>query len=1006
MPSFAVLDSVEHYLQTRTYPANSTNSRKSVIRTTSRKFIYKDGALWRACRGRLLGVVRSDEEVREILTRHHENNNHASLRHLVKEIKQRYYWVGVVVAARRWIEACEFCRSNPQLHPNQLSVQCCLVYGCNASSYAHPELSFHRFPKDAALRRAWLDLAQRDEGSLRADSYVCSRHFETSCFTLTPDGKLMLSSDAVPTLGPDALREVPVPSDEDFCQSNGLEDVLCSAAAAVRSAGWGDEGFAATKEHEYCLPAPAPDFRAAPIVRDDPRGTVVESIFITYNHIARYLSTRVLPMQRQQRRAHLKRMAVRFGLIDGVLMYTRVSPPLKVPRSREEVNAILQQFHDNQGHYNEKSCQQEISKHFYWGTLTRDLTGWISSCHTCLSRTKKKWLRCSVYTCSNCCGPVERGLGLTFHKFPFHSPALLAQWVKAVGRSGWHPRIWSSVCSVHFTESCFDHSGEKAVLRAEAVPSLMFNNDSTTVGPTRRLMGEEAFFAKYDAVELYLSSRIYPPGLNYVEKNTFRRFCKKFSIKDGKLHVVSGQHQRLVLRNRRQVQAALLDFHNELNHLDVNKCLRLLNERFFWRTMRLDVVQWISRCSQCSVKSRKQPDVRSEAAEPRPLRPPRRFSESEDSDTDDDDEEEEEDGGGESDGDTQNQWSADSSNTTTAVVVRAPPPGHLTGSQGSIVLQPRTANSLHVSKPSSDTSRTSARSESQPHNEGGAQSEEAVSPDVLVETHNSLESTRTPPCVGTKDGTEHSTPKEHHSESLNDRWETPPAAKVQKGCRDGISMKRRRDQEDPPSAPRSSCYGQDPVVVQRSKPWPVFTIACSRATQTEQHLSEADRLKRTQARTVVQQCSQAKVKVRPALDGADAQWVEIEQGMVVFVCFFHGASEDVARQMARRLMSIKIFRRDGGHTVSLLELPGSVLFVHQESLLGEALPRRRMQMRGGCELWRGAQLFSGLASACRELMAGSAKCRTVGVKVEQGVYGEKQEMVLSSVEPTTLLLEF
>uniref|UniRef100_A0A3P9HHA2 D-aminoacyl-tRNA deacylase n=1 Tax=Oryzias latipes TaxID=8090 RepID=A0A3P9HHA2_ORYLA len=160
---------------------------------------------------------------------------------------------------------------------------------------------------------------------------------------------------------------------------------------------------------------------------------------------------------------------------------------------------------------------------------------------------------------------------------------------------------------------------------------------------------------------------------------------------------------------------------------------------------------------------------------------------------------------------------------------------------------------------------------------------------------------------------------------------------------------------------------------------------------------------RTQARTVVQQCSQAKVKVRPALDGADAQWVEVGQGMVVFVCFFHGASEDVA---PRRLMSIKIFRRDGGHTVSLLELPGSVLFIHQESLLGEALPRRRMQMRGGCELWRGAQLFSGLASACRELMAGSAKCRTVGVKVEQGVYGEKQEMVLSSVEPTTLLLEF
>lgn len=42
---------------------------------------------------------------------------------------------------------------------------------------------------------------------------------------------------------------------------------------------------------------------------------------------------------------------------------------------------------------------------------------------------------------------------------------------------------------------------------------------------------EHVYFAKYDAVELYLRRRAYPPGLNYVEKNTFRRFCKKFVIK-------------------------------------------------------------------------------------------------------------------------------------------------------------------------------------------------------------------------------------------------------------------------------------------------------------------------------------------------------------------------------------------------------------------------------------------------------------------------------------------
>lgn len=49
--------------------------------------------------------------------------------------------------------------------------------------------------------------------------------------------------------------------------------------------------------------------------------------------------------------------------------------------------------------------------------MTRDLARWINNCNTCLNRTKRKWLRCSVNNCTNCCGPVERGLGLTFHRY-------------------------------------------------------------------------------------------------------------------------------------------------------------------------------------------------------------------------------------------------------------------------------------------------------------------------------------------------------------------------------------------------------------------------------------------------------------------------------------------------------------------------------------------------------------------------------------------------------------
>lgn len=59
-----------------------------------------------------------------------------------------------------------------------------------------------RFPKDAELRQKWLAVAQRDEGSLRTNSFLCSKHFGSSCFMLNEEGLLTLSPDAVPTISP------------------------------------------------------------------------------------------------------------------------------------------------------------------------------------------------------------------------------------------------------------------------------------------------------------------------------------------------------------------------------------------------------------------------------------------------------------------------------------------------------------------------------------------------------------------------------------------------------------------------------------------------------------------------------------------------------------------------------------------------------------------------------------------------------------------------------------
>ncbi|CAG5866913.1 unnamed protein product [Menidia menidia] len=985
--------------------------------------------MWRTYRGRLLRVVRSDDEVKEILTRYHDNNNHAGRMRAVKEIMDSfrsrsfssflsvqlmYYWVGVTEAVKNWIKACSVCQSRLLAPHQEARVQCCLVYGCDASSFANPDLTFHRFPKNAEQRQRWLAVAQRDEGSLRTNSFICSRHFDTSCFTLTEDGQQILLSDAVPTLIWETVQEneVHVLSDEDFLHPESLEDVLSTAAAnaATRSTEpfYHSETTVGLQEHQYCRPGPDPDLRASKFMRKDQRETLVEKSFITYSHIARYLSTRVLPMQGKRKRNALKRMAKRFALIEGVLMYTRV-------------NSILQQFHDNQGHYGQGICQRQIAKHFYWGSMAHDLAGWISSCHTCLNRTKRKWLRCSVYKCSNCSGPVERGLGLTFHKFPLHNSALLSQWMRAVGRVNWHPRLWSSICSAHFTEDCFDRSGENVVLHEDALPTLMVHSESAILSrsPTQPPVGEEgkrAFFAKYDAVELYLSKRTYPPGLSYVEKNTFRRFCKKFAIKDGILHMVKGDRARLVLRNRQEVEAALVDFHNELNHLDVNKCLRLLNERYFWRTMRPDVVQWINNCSLCTVKRRKKTDRREEEISEvlQALRSPQHHSDSEKNNTsfnacdeDDDDvgdDDEDDEGGGASHDNTEEQQIVESvdtwyqetpSSTPTKPQARIPILLHLRTPNSPLTGTILARSEISERQPSILIQRkesTQLKAQIEPRSSHGSDTHQ------YIQTRGEI---RSPLLEQSQFPCEDSGPS------------TKNVIELQSKRSGNQSLKRGRELEKNPTNKESSSCGLEPIVAPSTKPWPVFTISNAVVTQAAQPLPEvvsilpeSKKSKRPQARTIIQQCSQAKVKVRPALNGAEAQWTEIQAGMVVYVCFFHGATEKVTYEMANSLMSIKLFRKDSGHSVSLLDLPGSVLFVPQDSLLGEPLPNKRIQYKGGCELWWGAQLFSNLVSACRELMAGSAKCTKAGTKVEQGVYGQKQEIVLSSPEPLSLLLEF
>lgn len=60
-----------------------------------------------------------------------------------------------------------------------------------------------------------------------------------------------------------------------------------------------------------------------------------------------------------------------------------------------------------------------------------------------------------------------------FYRFPFDDPERLNQWTRNLRRMHWRPRPRSVVCSTHFTEDCFEHSGGSVCLKPHAVPTLL-----------------------------------------------------------------------------------------------------------------------------------------------------------------------------------------------------------------------------------------------------------------------------------------------------------------------------------------------------------------------------------------------------------------------------------------------------------------------------------------------------------------------------------------------------
>ncbi|NXU55736.1 DTD2 deacylase, partial [Turnix velox] len=159
------------------------------------------------------------------------------------------------------------------------------------------------------------------------------------------------------------------------------------------------------------------------------------------------------------------------------------------------------------------------------------------------------------------------------------------------------------------------------------------------------------------------------------------------------------------------------------------------------------------------------------------------------------------------------------------------------------------------------------------------------------------------------------------------------------------------------------------------------------------------------ARAVLQQCLSARLQVKPPDRGSEPEWVEIRRGLVIYICFFKGAAEDLVPKIVNTLLNVKLSEKESGEYVSVLDLPGDVLIIPQATLGGK-LKGKKMQYHSNIEKEKGLELYSQFVTLCEKELASNAKCVEAGVLLKHGTYGNRQVLKLDTNGPYTHLIEF
>ncbi|XP_061467587.1 D-aminoacyl-tRNA deacylase 2 [Rhineura floridana] len=159
------------------------------------------------------------------------------------------------------------------------------------------------------------------------------------------------------------------------------------------------------------------------------------------------------------------------------------------------------------------------------------------------------------------------------------------------------------------------------------------------------------------------------------------------------------------------------------------------------------------------------------------------------------------------------------------------------------------------------------------------------------------------------------------------------------------------------------------------------------------------------ARVLLQQCLRARLQVKPAEPGSEAEWVEIQRGLIIYVCFFKGASEEIIPKIVDTLVNVKLSETEGGKYVSILDLPGSILIIPQATLGGK-VKGRSMQYHSNVEKEIGMELYSQFVTQCERELSANTKCAESGAVLKHGTYGNRQVLKVDTNGPFTHVIEF